>query len=254
MIERRLSRSFGAMGLAAVLLLSLFRVGFAQAERGQLAVPAVSLRETAAVLARSGAANNDPRTVLAAAQIMITAERSSVGLERVSGAPLEKPRAAEATKVGELTAVALLRLASRIAVEQLDTATAYVAVELAADPRVGLGDSALGAELRRAADALASTRGAEGGPIWADGHLPAGEVVEFKVAFEGGYVPNRINVSASNYHGDLDCYLYEGDQPVARDAGYEGSCSIAWSQKLKGEVTLRVRNTGAATYYVLVSN
>jgi hypothetical protein len=240
--------------LATVLLLSLVSTGFAQAGRGQVTVPIVSLRETAAVLARSGAANNDPRAVLAAAQIMMTAERPSDGLKRVAHAAPDTLRAAEAVKVAELTAAELLRLASRVAVDHLDAGTAYLAAKLAADPKTGLGDSALGSELRRAADALASTRGAQGGPIWADGHLASGEAAEFSVAFEGGYVPNRINVSASNYHGDLDCYLYEGDQPVARDDGYEGNCSIAWSQKLKGSVTLRVRNTGAATYYVLVSN
>jgi hypothetical protein len=240
--------------LAAVLLLSLVSTGFAQAERDQPAVPVVSLRETAVTLARSGAANNDPRTVLAAAQIMIAAERPSDGLKLVAHPAPDTLRAVEASKLGELTAVELLRLASRIAVDQLDAGTACLAADVAADPKTGLGNGALGSELRRAADALGSTRGAQGGPIWADGHLASGEVAEFRVAFEGGYVPNRINVSASNYHGDLDCYLYEGDQPVARDDGYEGNCSIAWSQKLKGSVTLRVRNTGAATYYVLVSN
>jgi len=59
---------------------------------------------------------------------------------------------------------------------------------------------------------------------------------------------------ASSARGDLDCYLYEGNQLVARDAGYGGDCSIKWSQKLKGTVTLRIRNTGAGTYYTLVSN
>ena len=72
-------------------------------------------------------------------------------------------------------------------------------------------------------------------------------MAEFKVAFEGGYVPNSINVSASSYSGDLDCYFYEGTQLVARDNGYGGDCAIRWSQRLKGSVTLRVLNTGAGT-------
>jgi hypothetical protein len=242
------------MAAALVFLGAFSSTGLAQAGSGERGVPAVSLRETAVVLARSGAANNDPRTVLAAAQIVITAERASPGLERVALAAEQGLRPAEAAKVGDLTAADLLRLASRISVEQLDAGTASVAAHLAANPDVGLGDSELGEELRRAAEALASVRGAEGGPVWADGYLAAGDVAEFRLAFEGGYVPNRISVSASNRLGDLDCYLYEGDQLVARDADYRGACAIAWSQKLKGTMILRVRNTGAATYYVLVSN
>jgi hypothetical protein len=71
---------------------------------------------------------------------------------------------------------------------------------------------------------------------------------------EGGYVPNGIRASASNIHADLDCYPYEGRQLVARDAGFGGSCSIKWSQRYTGTMTLRVRNAGAGTYYVLISN
>jgi hypothetical protein len=224
---------------------------FAQAEE---AVPVSSLRETAAVLARSGAAHNDARTVLAAAHIMITAERTSPGLERVSGPSGGALRPEEERKLGELTAAGLLRLASRIAVEQLDVATADLAAALAADSVVGLGDPRLAEELEGAAEALAATRGRVSGPIWADGHLAAGDVVEFKLKFEGGRVPNLIKVSASNYDGDLDCYLFDGDRLASHDDRYRSDCSIEWSQNIEGQVILRVRNTGAATYYVLVSN
>ena len=109
-------------------------------------------------------------------------------------------------------------------------------------------------ELRQAARDITTTRGARGGPIWADGQLAAGATVEFELGFEGGRVPNTINVSASSSNGDLDCYLYVDDKIVARDAGYEGDCSIRWDQQVSGRVTLRIRNTGAATYYVLSSN
>ena len=91
-----------------------------------------------------------------------------------------------------------LRLASRIAVEQQDLTTARVAGELAANTDVGLGDTALAKELRTAAQALAQTRGAAGGPIWADGFIRANAAAEYKVSFQGGYAPNKIDVSASN--------------------------------------------------------
>jgi hypothetical protein len=163
-------------------------------------------------------------------------------------------RPEEATKAGEFTAAGLLRLASRVAVEQQDASTARAAADLAANRELGLGDDRLAHELRQAANALVASRGAAGGPIWSDGYLTTGGVAEFQISFEGSYVPNSLNVTASSYHGDLDCYLYEGSQLVARDNGYSGDCAIRWTQRLKGAVTLRVRNTGAGTYYTLLSN
>ena len=89
-----------------------------------------------------------------------------------------------------------------------------------------------------AAQALAQSRGAAGGPIWADGFIGANAAAEYKVSFQGGYAPNKIDVSASSGTADLDCYLYEGKQLVARDNGFGGDCNIKWSQKLSGTMTL----------------
>lgn len=238
----------------ALLTLAVPTTASAQQERGRADVAPVSLRETAAILARSGAANDDSRTVLAAARVLLTAEQPSPGIERLDAAPSDTVLPGEEPKAGLLSAAGLLRQASRIAVEQGDVASARAAAELAADEEVGLGDAQLAQELRRAADALARTRGAAGGPIWQDGQLTTGEAAAFQVSFEGGYTPNRIQVTSSHPQGDLDCYLYEGAELVSRDAGFEGDCSIQWSQKIEGEVTLRIRNTGAGTYFVLVSN
>ena len=246
-----MSRTFS---LLALLFVATCGVASSQTEPAEPMVPGVNLQETAASLARSGAARNDARAVLGAAQLLITAERASPGLRRVNAVTADSMRPGEAAKAGEFTAAGLLRLTSRIAVEQQDAATARAAAELAANKEVGLGDARLAKELQQAATAVVATRGAAGGPIWSDGFLRSGAVAEYKVAFEGGYVPNSINVSASSYHGDLDCYLYEGDQLVARDNGYGGDCAIRWSQRLKGSVTLRVLNTGAGTYYTVLSN
>ena len=187
-------RIFGFTGL---VLLGSVSVGAAQETDGGT-VPAISLRETAAALARSGAANNDPRRVFAAAQVLITAERASAGLQRIGPVTVDSARREEAAKAGEFSGAGLLRLASRIAVEQQDAQTAQAAAELAGNREVGLGDSTLSQELRRAAAAVLSTRGAAGGPIWSDGYLGAGQTAEFKIAFEGGYAPNSVNVSASS--------------------------------------------------------
>jgi hypothetical protein len=214
---------------------------------------AVSLRETAAALIRSGTALGDARAVLAGAQILILAERSATGLQRVD-VRQDTARADEQGKIGHLTAASALRLASRVAIERNDVATARAAAELAGNRGVGLGNEALGAELQTAARALETTRGAVGGPLWADGNLSTGETAEFRVTFQGGRVPNRIDVSASNPRADLDCYLYSGSRIVQRDEGYGGSCSVRWEQQFTGTMTLRVRNAGASSYFVLMSN
>lgn len=250
-VARVASRTFGAV---AILVLASCDIAQGQEQPSESVIPGVNLQETAAALARSGSARHDPRAVLAAAQLLIIAERASPGLQRVGKATKDSVPPEEASKGGEFTAVGLLRLASRVAVEQQDGATARTAADLAANREIGLGDARLARELRQAANAVLASRGASGGPIWSDGYLPTGAVAEFKIAFEGGYVPNTINVSASSYHGDLDCYLYEATQLVARDNGYAGDCAIRWTQRFKGAVTLRVRNTGAGTYYTVLSN
>ena len=236
-----------------VSALALFLNGSLHAQQPDR-VPPVSLRETAVSLARAGAANNDARTVLAAAQIMITAERSSPGLVRLAPGAADSVRPEERQKAEAFTAAGLLRLASRIAVEQGDATTAKAAAELAANADLGLGHAALASDLRTAAQALASTRGSLGGPIWADGFLASGQVMEYRVTFEGAHAPNKIDVSTNSPNADLDCYLYENRQLVARDDGYGGSCSIKWSQKYSGAMSLRIRNTGSASYFVLISN
>ncbi|PYO60696.1 MAG: hypothetical protein DMD28_11900 [Gemmatimonadetes bacterium] len=229
--------------VVTLFVLSLFGSDGARprAATAQSNIPAVSLRQTAAALARSGIAHRDPRSVLAAAQLLIVAERPSPGLERVT------PQRASVTAAG------LLREAVRIAVEQHDVVTANAAMELAGNARAGLGDAALASELRAAAS-LGATRGAVGGPVWADGELAPGTEVEYRITFEGDYQPSRLVVTAGDGAADLDCHLYDGSQLVGSDAGHARECGLAWSQRFTGVLTLRVHNSGAATYYVLVSN
>jgi hypothetical protein len=59
-------------------------------------------------------------------------------------------------------------------------------------------------------------------------------------------------VSGSNPGADLHCYLYEGQQLVEGDNGYAASCTIRWTQKVGGAMTLRVRNVGAGTVFETV--
>jgi len=241
----------GAAGIAA-----------AQGQEAKQDLSAVSLRETAVTLARAGVAHQDARLVLGAALLVIAAEGETPGIELVRGELWAPPLEGESQD--DFSAIALLQLASRIAVEQGDPVVARAVTELTGRPARPAGesmppvlsvqDSALAAALHRAAAALISVRGAVGGPVWRDGHLGSGGEAEYRVSFEGGYVPNAIIIVPSNRAAELECALYEGDRlgESVRSAG--GKCTLRWRQRYQGEVTLKIRNEGAGTYYTLTSN
>src|SRR5216117_1553148 len=118
--------------VVTLFVLSLFGSDGARprAATAQSNIPAVSLRQTAAALARAGIAHHDARSVLAAAQLLIVADRPARGLDRVGSAPAPAARGDEQAKLGPLSAAGLLREATHIAVEQHDAATANAAAEL----------------------------------------------------------------------------------------------------------------------------
>ncbi len=215
--------------------------------------PRVNLRETAIAMARSGISHDDARSVLAAAQLLLTSERRSGGIERVrfiadSGQPA-------AAWPDTFTTAMLLRAASRIAVDQQDAQSAQLAAEIAGSITLGLGNASLARELRAASRALGGTRGGASGPIWSDGYLPSRQAAEFRLTFEGGYVPNRIDIASSNTASNVECALFEGTLLIVRTAGIGGKCALKWKQRVGGAVTLRVRNAGVpGTYYTILSN
>lgn len=246
-----------ALAGGAVLLLAAGAASQQPAEEEGPDVPFVGLEETAAELARSGIAHGDPRSVLAAAQIMITAERPAPGLERTgatAGAGPEAPPMVEEVEKRSLTARGLLREAVRLAVEQRDAATAQAAVALAADAEAGLGDQALADELRQEAEALGRARGAIGGPVWAENYLYPEHWTQYDITFQGGYVPNWVNVYAGNGYADLDCYLYDHGRLVAQDTRYVRNCGMSWNQAWTGTMSIVIWNRGAATGFRLQSN
>ncbi len=195
----------------------------------------ISLTETAVRLAADGAAHHTARTVMAAAEILRMAERGSARVERVGPAP--GPRGAWE---GELNSTALLRLASSIAADQGDWATADYAAWLLQLP-----------------DSIPVTRGAAGGPLWADSYLGAGAEANYTIEFEGGQNPNMLQVAAGKTGSVLQCALYEApgsEHPAIRGKSLAGTCSIRWTQETRGKMTLRIRNAGPPTYFVMSSN
>ena len=162
--KRGWTRSAGGAiaAVAAVLASAASRTVVAQGAQP----PIVSIRETAASLVRAGIATDNARTILAAAQLLITAERASPGLQRVGPVAADTGRPDEQTKSGVFTAAGLLRLALRVAVEQQDVTTARVA---ATSPRTRRSGSATrrsrksSAPRRRRSPSRAAPRAAQSG-------------------------------------------------------------------------------------------
>lgn len=213
----------------------------------------VGLRETALRLRRSGLEHRDPRALVAAAELLIV-EGAPTGVRRRDPGTEGGREADLPADDADLSPDRLLRRAVELAVEREDRPAASRAIALAADPTLGLGDEALAEELRSRAAALGSPRGAVGGAIRREGWLAEGQSAEYAIVFEGGNVPNGIVVSASERYADLDCYLYAGEEEVARDEGYASDCFLAWKQGDARELRLRVTNSGAPTFFVLISN
>lgn len=243
--------------IAPLLLLALLAhapAAASQERQGEGDVPIVGLVDSAAKLARTGIALEDARTVLGAAQLLIVAERPSPGLERVGGDAAEAPPGMESSEKGfELTAASLLKKATTIALANGDVATAEAAIELAGNASAGLGDQGLAEALEEMVGA-SGARGAIGGPVWAEYYLYPGQWVDYNITFQGGYVPNWVNVWAGNGYADLDCYVYDYGRLVVWDERQWRDCSAEWNQRWTGTMTLRVLNRGAGTNISLRTN
>ena len=220
--------------LAAVLLVLAASPLLAQ-QKKRAEPPPISLTETSAQLARNGATQGNPRAVMAAAEILRVVERGTPRVQRAS--PLDGPLG---PWEGPMSSTALLRLASRMATDQDDWGTAEYAAWLLQLP-----------------DSVPVTRGAAGGPVWADSYLGAGREVRYTIEFEGGQTPNMLQVSAGKAGSVLRCAVREaGDsaRPAVRGRSLAGTCSIEWQQGTRSKMTLQIRNAGPATYFVVSSN
>jgi hypothetical protein len=186
-------------------------------------------------LATDGAARRDARTVLAAAEILRMAERGSARVQRLS-----EPTGPSGPWDGVLSSAALFRLASRLASDLGDWATADYAAWLLQLP-----------------DSIPVTRGATGGPVWADAWLGPGKEASYSIEFAGGQTPNQLQVSAGRAGAALRCALHPASEPervTVQVRSLAGTCALEWRQAAAGRMTLRIRNGGSATYFVVSSN
>lgn len=218
----------------AFLLLTCLAPPLLAQQRAQPAPRPISLTETADRLARDGVARRNPRALMAAAEILRMVERGTPRVQRVS--PATGPAG---PWEGPLTSAGLLRLASSIASEQGDWATADYAAWLLQLP-----------------DSIPVTRGAAGGPVWADAYLGRGQEISYSIDFAGGQTPNLLQVSAKA-GASLECALREGTdagRTARRVRSLAGTCTMEWLQATAGRMTLRIKNAGPATYFQLSSN
>jgi hypothetical protein len=172
---------------------------------------------------------------MAAAEILRLAERGSVRVQLVG--PLPGP---SGPWQGALSSAALLRMASDLASEQGDWATADYAAWLLQLP-----------------DSVPVTRGAAGGPVWADAYLGRGQQASYTIEFAGGQNDNLLQVTAGNTGAVLECSLQEvatTSRPPLKVKSLAGACTVKWRQQTAGRITLRISNTGPATYFVVSSN
>ncbi len=196
----------------------------------------VSLTETAVKLATSGVAHHNPRAVMAAAEILRLAERGSARVRLVGTLP-----GPSGPWQGPLSSAGLLRLASEIAADQGDWAAADYAAYLLQRP-----------------DSEPVTRGAAGGPVWADAFIARGQQAVYTIDFSAsGQSDNLLQVTAGNAGALLECALQEGGEaakPTLKVKSLAGACTVKWRQPTAGRITLRISNTGPATYFVVSSN
>lgn len=194
----------------------------------------ISLTETALHLAENGVANHNARSVMAAAEILRMAERGSERVQRVG--PATEPTGAWD---GALSSAALLRLASSMATDQGDRATADYAAWLLQLPA-----------------SIPVTRGASSGPVWADAYLDRSQDVSYTIDFAVD-PHNLLQVSAAKAGTVLECTLREGaatGRVVAKVKSLAGTCAMEWHQASAGRMTLNIKNAGPATFFVVSSN
>ena len=212
----------------------LLALAFPLAAQPRAPARPTNLTETAVRLATEGVHQRNARTVLAAAEILRMVERGSPRLERLGSA--DSPAG---PWDGTLSSRALFRLAQRLAEAQGDRMISeYIGWML------------------QVPDSVPVTRGAAGGPVYAEAYLKRDKEVSYRIEFDGGQTPNLLHVTA-NPGAVLRCTLHAASDPdrvAATDRSRAGSCSLRWHQATAGKMTLRIRNAGPATYLMVSSN
>lgn len=104
------------------------------------------------------------------------------------------------------------------------------------------------------ASAPASTRGAVGGPKYAQDRVYGKDYVQYQVKFWAGELAEIIVVGDGD--NDLDLYVYDQNgNLIASDADYTDQCVCRWVPAWTGTFTIRIVNRGAIySNYAIATN
>ena len=190
----------------------------------------VTAFQTAAMLSRYGYANNDALSLIQAARIVAREGYVLKALEKTTEGG--KADAKDIRKHGRVN---------------LDVAS------LLKDARKFAGND--GALLALIDDvAKGGTRGAVGGPQYAESNVAAYGTDRYTVRFRGGEMA-RVVVSGDS-DTDLDLYIYdENGNLITSDVDYTDQCVCTFQPRWTGPFVIKIVNRGRVyNHYVLVTN
>lgn len=196
----------------------------AEATKPSEKTTAIAAVATATALARYGDANRDALALIQAAKMLKTAGGTEAAQKRSSGKGAEK-----AATANPYTADAVLARAK----------------ELAKDNPA----------LTRLVDdvAVASARGAGGGPKRHSDVVSSNDTDSYRIRYEGGE-PAAIFVSGDG-DSDLDLYVYdENDNLICSDTDSTDDMICRWNPRWTGPFTIRIKNLGVANRYRMWTN
>lgn len=198
-------------------------MGFAQEEKEPLdkaVSPEITSLQTAASLAKYGYANYSPTALVEAARIFLETKRQEAVVEKtssnvMSGEIKESPVSFEPTK--------LISDAKKFAGKD-KVVLAYIA------------------QVEKIIKS-SSTRGAVGGPNYAEDVIYGKDVNTYKVNFWAKELA-QVGVSG-NGNTDLDLYVYDANgNLIGSDTDYSDDCIVRWVPAWTGTFIIKVVNRG----------
>lgn len=220
--------------LLIVCLCSLSVTGFAQEEKPEsdkTASPEITALETAISLAKYGYANYSPTALIEAAKILSETSTHKLEAEGIHGT--QQTITEKETKVN-FDPVQLLAKAKKFAGKD------KVILALAKQVENGISKSA--------------TRGAVGGPKYAESRVYGKDYVYYKVKFWANELAEVVVIGDGD--NDLDLYIYDQNgNLIASDTDYTDQCICRWVPSWTGVFTIKIVNRGIVySNYAIATN
>lgn len=220
--------------LTLVCLCGLTFSVFAQEEKALSDKPVsaeLSALQTATSLAKYGYANYSATALIEAAKIISEIELQDLGVKGVPGNPQT--------------------------VTEKESRVSFDPKQLISDAKQYAGkDKVILAYAKQVEKALNadSTRGAVGGPRYAESRVYGKDCDEYQLKFWANELAEVIVVGDGD--NDLDLYIYDGNgNLIASDTDYTDQCVCRWVPAWTGTFTIRIVNRGAIySAYAIATN